>query len=244
MESDVTATDSAWRGRSGKRTVQLGFSGSGTRTVGDASGTVAGSGTQSFSVSWSETDTDGVFTDRMNADAREPLHAFRADITYVFALAQGYRNAPANAVGFGPRGVRTSAERVPGGVVFWVSETDVREDPRLAALAGLPHAVPKPDRLLPPYFVRSKGRALGPATVPEALPAGPLDAFVEALGAEATRRPPVRSPRAAVRRSTAWTPVSRRSVRSSARGHWPAPAPRSGSGRSPSCTRAGEACTW
>ncbi|MCZ1008342.1 hypothetical protein O1L68_18075 [Streptomyces lydicus] len=190
MESDVTAADSAWRGRSGKRTVQLGFSGSGTRTAGDASGTVTGSGGQTFSVSWSETDTDGVFTDRMNADAREPLHAFRADITYLFTLAQGYRNAPANAVGLGPRGARASAERVPGGVVFWVSETDVREDPRLAALAGLPYAVPELDRLLPPYFVRSKGRALGPATVPEAVPAGALDAFVEALGAEATREAP------------------------------------------------------
>ncbi|MGW7578918.1 hypothetical protein ACWGJY_34365, partial [Streptomyces sp. NPDC054765] len=191
MESDVTAADSAWRGKRGKRTVQLGFSGSGTtRTSGDTSRTVTGSAGQSFSVSWSETDTDAVFNIRMNVDAREPLHEFRADITYVFALAQGYRNAPANAVGLGPRGDRTLAVRVPGAAVFWVSETDVRENPRLAALAGLPYAVPKLDRLLPPSFVRSNGRALGPATVPEALPDGPLDAFVEALRAEVTREAP------------------------------------------------------
>ncbi|MBE9500331.1 hypothetical protein IHE61_27090 [Streptomyces sp. GKU 257-1] len=190
MESDVTATDAAWRGRGGKRTAQLGFSGSVTRADGDVSGSVTGSGSQSFAVSWSVSDTDSVFSDRMNVEAREPHHAFRADFTYLSSLSVGHVNALANALGVGPQTVRTLATHVPGALVFWVSETGVREDPRLAELAGLTPHEPTLDRRLPPFFVRSGGRALGPATVPETLPDGPLDAFVEALRAEAERVAP------------------------------------------------------
>ncbi|MFJ4895975.1 lonely Cys domain-containing protein [Streptomyces sp. NPDC088788] len=186
-ESDVTATDSAWWGNSRKRTAQITFSGSGTGTN---TFTGTGSGGAAFSTSSSESDADAVFTDRMNPEAREPLHAFRADFTYLLSLSRGSVNALANAVGIGPKAVQALAADVPGAIVFWMSDTDVRGDARLAELAGVTYTPPILDRLLPPAFVRSRGRALGPATVPDVVPDGPLDAFVETLRAEAERVAP------------------------------------------------------
>ncbi|WP_369207941.1 hypothetical protein, partial [Streptomyces sp. PU-14G] len=181
-ENDVTSTDSSWRGTTSGHSGQLATGVTGSHT-GERPGSVSGGGGRNLATSRSLTDTDSAFTDRVTSEyhPKERFHIFRVDATYIARLRKGHRNAFANAVGLGPHSPVAHSVTVPGGVVFWLTETLVRQDPRLARLAGLePLSLPM-DRLLPRYFARSGGRSLGFATVPEALPTGPLDAFAEAI---------------------------------------------------------------
>ncbi|MEV6170814.1 lonely Cys domain-containing protein [Streptomyces sp. NPDC051954] len=175
IESDVTATDSALKSTSFSHTTEYGFSGSLTGTAGSGAVTITGSGGQSRSVSGSETNATVVTNNRLNVDARETHHGFRATGVYLLKLSRAYSNAPANSVGIGAAGTEDVAVEVPGGQVFWVPETDVRQDRRLAELAGLPYAEPRLDRLPPPSFVRSGGESVGTMTVPDVVPDGALD---------------------------------------------------------------------
>ncbi|WP_137022884.1 lonely Cys domain-containing protein, partial [Streptomyces albus] len=190
-ENDLTTTDSAWRGTTSGHSEQVSTGVTGSHS-GGRPGSVSGSGGRNLAVSRGRTDTDSAFTDRISTTAhpKNPFHGFRADATYVVLLRKGHRNAVANAVGVGPHSSAAYTVTVPGGVVFWLPESLVRLDAHLSRLAGLePSALPM-DRLLPRYFARSGGRSLGLATVPDALPAGSLDDFTEAIRAAVEREAP------------------------------------------------------
>ncbi|WP_421106959.1 lonely Cys domain-containing protein [Streptomyces sp. NEAU-S77] len=190
-ENDLTSTDSSWRGTTSGRSEQIATSLTGSHT-GERPGSVSGSGGRNTAVARSRTDTDAAFTDRITAEAhaKDRFHGFRVDATYLVLLRKGHRNAVANAVGVGPHSSVAYAVTVPGGVVFWATETLVRQDPQLTRLAGLEPLHLPMDRLLPRYFARAGGRSLGFATVPEALPTGSLDEFTEAIRDAVEREAP------------------------------------------------------